>query len=96
MEDYNIKVNKIIKNYSFKTKSFLLIDKGRNLDERSAVWVEKGILRGFVYFNLNFQISNIHVLSRLVTPLEHNKDAQHILQSYMRRHKRLKVIDLED
>ena len=68
----------------------------RNLDERSAVWVEKGVLRGFAYFNLNFQISNIDVLSSLITPLEHNKDAQHILQSYMRRHKRLKVIALVD
>ena len=96
VEDYNIKVNKIIKYYSFKAKSFLVIDKGRQLDERSAVWVEKGILRGFAYFNLNFQISNIDVLSSLITPLEHNKDAQHILQSYMRRHKRLKVIALED
>ncbi|MAH20924.1 MAG: exonuclease [Flavobacteriaceae bacterium] len=96
VEEYNIKVNKIIKYYSFITKSFLLIDKGRNLDERSAVWVENGVLRGYAYFNLNFQISNIDVLSSLVTPLEHNKDAQHILQSYMRRHKSLKVIDLED
>ena len=96
VEDYNVKVNKIIKYYSFKTKSFLLIDKGRNLDERSAVWVEKGVLRGFAYFNLNFQISNIDVLSSLVTPLEHNKDSQHILQSYMRRYKRLKVIALKD
>ena len=94
--DYNTKVNKIIKYYSFKAKSFLLIDKGRNLDERSAVWVEKGVLRGFAYFNLNSQISNIDVLSSLITPLEHNKDAQHILQSYMRRHKRLKLIALED
>ena len=96
VEDYNIKVNKIIKYYSFKANSFLVIDKGRQLDERSAVWVEKGVLRGFAYFNLNFQISNIDVLSSLITPLEHNKDAQHILQSYMRRHKRLKVIALED
>ncbi len=94
--DYNAKVNKIIKYYGFKAKSFLLIDKGRNLDERSAVWVEKGVLRGFAYFNLNSQISNIDVLSSLITPLEHNKDAQHILQSYMRRHKRLKLIALED
>lgn len=96
VEDYNNKVDKIIKYYSFKAKSFLLIDKGRQLDERSAVWVENGVLRGFAYFNLNFQISNIDVLSSLITPLKHNKDAQHIIQSYMRRHKRLKVIALED
>ena len=74
----------------------LIIDLGRAVDERSAVWVEQGVLRGFTYFNLNFQITNLDVLSTLITPLEHNKDAKHIIQSYLRRHKRLKVIPLED
>ena len=74
----------------------LIIDKGRSIDERSAVWVENGILRGYTYYNLNFQVTNTDILSTLITPLEHNKDAQHILQSYMRRNKRLKVIPLND
>ena len=74
----------------------LVIDRGRNLDERSAVWIEKGVLRGFTYFNLNFQITNPDILSTLITPLEHNKDSKHIVQSFIRRHKRLKVITLED
>lgn len=93
-ESYNAKVQKIIDYYSFKSKSMLIIDQGRNLDERSAVWIEKGILRGFAYFNLNFQITNKEILSTLITPLEHNKDAKHIIQSYIRRHKRLKVISM--
>ena len=72
----------------------IIIDKGRDLDERSAVWLENGILRGYTYFNLNHQITNIDVLSNLITPLDHNKDAQHIVQSYTRRNKKLKIIYL--
>jgi DNA polymerase-3 subunit epsilon len=91
-ESYNTRVENIIANNSFKTKSMIIIDQGRAIDERSAVWVDEGILRGFTYFNLNFQITNSDILATLITPLEHNKDAQHIIQSYMRRNKRLKVI----
>ena len=93
-ESYNTRVENIIANNSFKTKSMIIIDQGRAIDERSAVWVDEGILRGFTYFNLNFQITNSDILATLITPLEHNKDAQHIIQSYMRRNKRLKVIAL--
>lgn len=96
IDTYNAKVQKIIDSYSFKSKSMLIIDKGRNIDERSAVWIENGVLKGFTYYNLNFQISNTDILSTLITPLEHNKDAQHILQSYIRRNKRLKVIPLNN
>ena len=94
IESYNSRVENIIAKHSFKTKSMIIIDQGRAIDERSAVWVDEGILRGFTYFNLNFQITNIDILATLITPLEHNKDAQHIIQSYMRRNKRLKVITL--
>lgn len=96
VESYNSKVQKLIEKHSFKTKSMIIVDYGRSVDERSAVWIEDGILRGFTYFSLNFQINNIEILKTLITPLEHNKDAQHIIQSYLRRHKRLKVISLED
>lgn len=95
-EKYNNRVKKIIANNSFKTKSMIIIDQGRAVDERSAVWVDQGLIKGFTYFNLNFQITNIDVLANLITPLEHNKDAQHIIQSYVRRNQRIKVISLED
>ena len=93
-EVYNIRVEKALKNYSLNSKSMILIDKGRDLDERSAVWLENGILRGYTYFNLNHQITNLDVLSNLITPLDHNKDAQHIVQSYIRKNKKLKIIYL--
>jgi DNA polymerase-3 subunit epsilon len=93
-ENYNSKVQQLIEKHSFKSKSMIIVDQGRTIDERSAIWVEDGILRGFTYFHLNFQITNIDILSTLITTLEHNKDAQHIIQSYLRRNKRIKTISL--
>ena len=88
VESYNSKVQKLIEKHSFKTKSMIIVDYGRSVDERSAVWIEDGILRGFTYFNLNFQINNIEILKKLITTLEHNKDAQNIKKSYRQQTKR--------
>ena len=96
VNDYNLKVEKILEHYNYNSKSMLIIDKGRMVNERSVVWIQKGILKGYCYFDLNFQITNIDVLSNLITPLDHNKDSQHIFNSYIRRNKRLKLIILND
>ena len=96
VNDYNLKVEKILEHYNYNSKSMLIIDKGRMVNERSVVWIQKGILKGYCYFDLNFQITNIDVLSNLITPLDHNKDSQHIFNSYIRRNKRLKLITLND
>ena len=96
VDDYNLKVEKILEHYNYNSKSFLIIDKGRMINERSVIWIQKGILKGYCYFDLNYQITNIDVLSNLITPLDHNKDSQHIFNSYIRRNKRLKLITLND
>jgi DNA polymerase-3 subunit epsilon len=95
-EDYNKRVLSIIESHTFKNQNMILIDYGRDVDERSAILIENGVFRGYAYFNLNFQIHTTAVLKSIITPMEHNKDAQHIIQSFMRRHKRLKIIKLQD
>jgi DNA polymerase-3 subunit epsilon len=95
-ETYNKRVLNVIESHTFKDQNMILIDFGRAVDERSAVLIENGVFRGYAYFNLNFQIHTTAVLKSILTPMEHNKDAQHIIQSFMRRHKRLKIIKLED
>ena len=95
-ETYNKRVLKLIESHTFKNQNMILIDYGREVDERSAILIENGVFRGFAYFNLNFQIHTTAVLKSIITPMEHNKDAQRIIQSFMRRHKRLKIIKLED
>ena len=93
-EAYNKRVLSLIKSNNFKDQNMILIDSGREVDERSAILIENGVYKGFAYFNLNFQINKIDVLKSILTPMEHNKDAKHIIQSFMRRNKSLKIIKI--
>ena len=93
--DYNNRVQKIIDKYSYDNQNMVIIDRGRDIDERSAILIENGVFRGLGFYNLNYQINNIEILESIITPMENNRDVQHIIQNYLRRNKRLKVIQLE-
>ena len=95
-DTYNKRVLQFIKRHSYENKSVLLIDRGRDVDERSVVLIEDGSFKGIAFFNLNFQITNVEVLKSIITPMDDNRDAQHIIQSYIRTHKILKTIPLSE
>jgi DNA polymerase-3 subunit epsilon len=92
--DYNKRVSIIINKHNFESKSMVIIDRGRAIDERSAVLIENGIYKGFGFFNLNYQINNLDILQSIITTMEHNGDTQHIIQNYLRRNKKLKIVEL--
>jgi DNA polymerase-3 subunit epsilon len=95
-ENYNSKVEDFLRKNSFENQSLLIIDRGRDVEERSVVHIENGIFKGIAFYNLNYQLTNSEILKSLITPMSNNKDAQHIIQSYLRRNKVLKVIKLEE
>lgn len=95
-ENYNKRAEEFINKNSYKNKNMVIIDRGRDIDERSAIYIENGVFKGIGFFNLNYQINNVDVLKSFITPMENNRDTQHIIQSYMRRNKRLKIIQLND
>ncbi|WP_110474879.1 exonuclease domain-containing protein [Winogradskyella epiphytica] len=94
VEAYNKRVQSLIDKYSYDNKDMLLIDKGRDIEEKCVFLIENGIFKGFGFFDLNHQITNRAILSSVITPMTNDRDTQHIIQSYMRRNKRLKVINL--
>ncbi len=93
--DYNKRVSKIINKHNFATQNMVIIDRGRDIDERSAILIEDGMYKGFGFFNLNYQINNLDVLQSIITTMEHNGDTQHIIQNYLRRNKKIKIVELE-
>ncbi|RED38532.1 DNA polymerase-3 subunit epsilon [Winogradskyella eximia] len=93
---YNKKVTSLIEKYTYNSKNILIIDKGRAIEEKSVFLIENGIFKGMGFFDLNHQINNKKILSSLITPMDNDRDTQHIIQSYMRRNKRLKIIDLNN
>lgn len=93
-ELYNKRANAVIEKNTYDNKDMILIDRGRDIDEKSVILIEDGIFKGLGFFDLNHQINNREILESLITPMQNNRDTQHIIQSYMRRNKRLKVIEL--
>ncbi|MEJ2112864.1 MAG: exonuclease domain-containing protein [Flavobacteriaceae bacterium] len=91
---YNSRVSQIINKHSFENQNMVLIDRGREVDERSAILIENGVFRGIGFYNLNYQINNIDVLQSIITPMQNNRDTQHIIQSYLRRNNGIKTFIL--
>lgn len=91
-ELYNERARQLISKNSFENKNIIVIDKGREIDEHCAVLIEDGIFKGLTFFNLNFQVNNIDVLKSLITPMQNNRDTQHIIKNYIRKNKKLKII----
>lgn len=96
METYNKRVLALIDKNSYKNKNMVIVDKGRAVDERSAILIQNGVFKGLGFFNLNYQITNLDVLESIITPMQNNKDTQHIIQSYLRRTKNVKQIIIDN
>ena len=95
-ETYNQRVQEFIDKNIYQSSDLIIVDKGRYLEERSCILIENGAFKGIGYFDLNFQIQNPEVLKSIIRPMQDNRDAQHIIQSYLRRNKVLKIINLRD
>ena len=93
--EYNERVMQLINKNTYENQNMVIVDRGRDIDERSAILIENGVFKGIGFFNLNYQINTIDVLESIITPMENNRDHQHIIQSYLRRNKRLKIIKLQ-
>ncbi|WGK93993.1 MULTISPECIES: exonuclease domain-containing protein [Flavobacterium] len=91
-KEYNIRVANFIADNSFENQNMILIDRGRTLNERAAILIENGIYRGYTFYELNYQITNIDVLKTILIPMQHNRDAKTIIQGQIRKSKTLKVI----
>ena len=91
-EEYNNRVQQFIAENSFENQNKILIDRGRNVNERSAVLIENGIYKGYAFYDLNYQVTHIDILKNILIPMQHNRDAKTIIQGQIRRSKTIKII----
>jgi len=91
-KEYNKRVQKFIAENSFENKNIVLLDRGRNINERSAVLIENGIYKGYAFYDLNYQVTHIDILKNILIPMQHNRDVKTIIQGQIRRSKSIKVI----
>jgi DNA polymerase-3 subunit epsilon len=89
--EYNSRVQEFINNNSFDNQNMVLIDRGRTVNERSAVLIENGIYKGYAFYDLNYQINTIEILRNIIIPMQNNRDTRNIIQSHIRKSKSLKI-----
>ncbi|MFY8097665.1 MAG: exonuclease domain-containing protein [Flavobacterium sp.] len=91
IEDYNCRVEEFMKNMQFENDNMVIVDKGRSIEERSAVLIENGVYKGYCFFDLNYQITNVEVLKNIIIPMQSNRDTKTIIQMYLRKNKVLRI-----
>ena len=92
-EIYNERVEEFLNEMSFNNQNRIIVDRGRKINERSAVLIENGIYKGYCFFDLNYQITNMEVFKTILIPMQNNRDTRTIIQSYLRKNKVLKIIN---
>ena len=92
VENYNERVFDFLEESSFENNNMIVVDRGRSFEERSAVLIESGVYKGYCFFDLNYQITNVEILKNIIIPMQHNRDVKTIIQSYLRKNKVSKII----
>ncbi len=82
-EIYNARVSEAIVSFSFNHESFFLLDKGRNDNEKSVICIEKGIYKGFGYFDFTFSQPTLDDLRDSIKKYSHNRDIQSIISRFL-------------
>ncbi|MGY8914107.1 MAG: exonuclease domain-containing protein [Flavobacteriales bacterium] len=91
---YNERVDLALHTYSIANKNMILIDKGRELGEKSGILIKNGVFMGLGFFDLNYQINKIQIMETIITPMEDNANTTFLIESYLRKGKIAKIITL--
>lgn len=93
--EYNARVAQALKKYSILEQNIVIVDKGREIGEYSAIWIQDGIYLGLGFYNLNHQINNIHILESIITPMKGDSNSRHLIESHLRKGRIIKKIELK-
>lgn len=91
-EDYNARVEEFLQNNEYQNQNIIIIEKGRNMHERSAVLIENGVLKGYAFYDLNYQVTNTEVLKNILIAIPNNRDSKNTALAYIKKSKQAKII----
>lgn len=94
---YNARVEEALSRYRYDHDNFIVIDKGRRLDEKSVVLVEKGVYRGFGFIDVyDTGFSSADELKSSIQYHQDNRDVKQIIISYLKRNKIEQLVRFSD
>ncbi|MBK8143972.1 MAG: hypothetical protein IPK62_02680 [Bacteroidetes bacterium] len=92
-DDYNKRVERLIKSVSFQAATFLVFDQGRQAGERSFILVENRKYVGYGYFDEYSSFNNLEEIKSQLVNTKYYPDANDILRGWLTQKRReVKVI----
>lgn len=89
---YNKRAEALLDNLKLDRGNVLIIDNGRETDERSLVRIEKGMYMGYGYITVNDSYLGIEQMLDCVQPALDNRDIRQILKNWLKNNKVEKMI----
>ncbi len=91
-DQYNKRVMKALSAFYYQQKNILIIDKGRDRDERSVVQIENGKYIGFGFLSTTGTYLQLEDIRDCIRLYEDNRDVQQIIRTYLNTHEVEKII----
>ena len=94
-EEYNIRVEKALEQYTLGERTFVILDKGRSLEEKSIIFIERGCIKGYGFIQLNHQLES-RFLHNIIQPIEHTLNNRYLVEYSLRKHSLARQIAIKD
>ena len=91
---YNIREQQKLIAKNFNNDDFIIIDKGRTIDEHAVVLVENNEVFGYGFTNLNYQENKLDILKSILTPIDNKIKTKNIIKNYLNKNRIHKIIRL--
>lgn len=82
-DEYNLRASEAIKSIEYTHENFMIVGKGRHLNERSIMQVENGKYIGYGYFEPEFVNADPEILRDHIKPRIDNRDVQKIIRHFL-------------
>ena len=92
--EYNKRFIALLNDFELKDRSLALVDRGREVGEKGIVFVEDGTIKGYGFIDLNYQLKNRDILTRIISEIEPKKSNSYLLHNYLRKGKNYKLIEI--
>ncbi|HTA27750.1 MAG TPA: exonuclease domain-containing protein [Bacteroidia bacterium] len=86
VEEYNKRAAKILKEFSFGDKDFIIIEEGRHREERSLILVENGHYAGHGYADITGQVNSPEDLKDSIKKTSTYPDNDDIIRGWLKNH----------
>ena len=91
---YNLKKQRKITRQNFNNDNFIIMEKGREIEEHAIILIENNEVSGYGYTNLAYQENRLDILKAILTPIENKEISKTIIKNYLNTNKVQKIIRL--